>query len=203
MIFMIDNYDSFAHNLARYVRLQGMDCAVVRHDAITADDVIAMDPTAVIISPGPCTPHDAGISLDVIRKADERLPILGVCLGHQCIAQAHGGRIKHAEKPVHGKATQIQHDGRGIFQYIPSPLTVGRYHSLIADLDPKGPLVATAQTVCETPEVMALAHRTLPQVGIQFHPESMLTAHGASLMQNFISFAQGWRRSQALAEAAQ
>ena len=205
-ILMIDNYDSFAHNLARYIEVEGAVCELVRNDEVTVDQVLDLNPTALVISPGPCTPNEAGISLALVKAAGMDLPLLGVCLGHQCIAQTYGGQVKRAHEPVHGKASIIHHDGRGIFQYVPNPLKVGRYHSLIVELDPKGPLVATAHTSGQegAQEIMALAHHSKPQVGIQFHPESILTDHGAMLIQNFISFAEGWRRSrQITAEAAQ
>ena len=206
MILLIGNYDSFVHNLARYVGELGFEREVVRNDAISVEEVLELDPSAVILSPGPCTPDEAGICLDLVEQAGVDLPLLGVCLGHQCIAQAHGGRIHRAAKPVHGKASLIIHDGRGIFQGIPCPLKVGRYHSLVAELPAKGPLVAIARThLQEGPEdLMALVHRSWPQVGIQFHPESILTDHGHQLLANFLEFAVGWRRSRAsLAEAAQ
>ena len=205
MILMIDNYDSFSHNLARYIRVQGGMCEVVRNDALTVAEIIEAKPDALILSPGPGTPDEAGISLDLVRAAPH-IPLLGVCLGHQCIAQAYGGSVKRAAKPIHGKTSLIDHDGRGIFQFIPSPLKVGRYHSLITELTPKGPLVATAttQNIAGQTEIMALAHQSYPQVGVQFHPESILTDHGPALIRNFLEFAAGWNRSQHIhTEAAQ
>ena len=203
---MIDNYDSFSHNLARYVRRQGVACDVVRNDSLSVEDALVADPQGIIISPGPGTPDEAGISLDLVKAAGSEIPLLGVCLGHQCIAQAYGGRVRRAAEPVHGKSSLIDHDERGIFQYVPSPLKVGRYHSLVVDLDPRGPLVvtATASTAKGQDEVMALAHQTRPQVGIQFHPESILTDFGEDLIHNFVDFAIGWRRARDMsAEAAQ
>jgi len=193
MILILDHYDSFVHNLARYVGRLGAARRVVRHDALTVQDVIALDPLAVILSPGPGAPGNAPLAVDLVRKT-KTLPILGVCLGHQCIAAAYGGRVRRAARPVHGEAGTIAHDGRGIFQHIPAPLRAGRYHSLVADLPVRGPLVATAWTQDEKSELMALAHRTAPQVGIQFHPESLLTEHGLAILKNFLDFAQGWRR---------
>jgi para-aminobenzoate synthetase component 2 len=178
---------------------------VVRNDAISVADVIARDPQAIILSPGPGTPDQAGICLDIVRAASH-IPLLGVCLGHQCIAQAYGGTVSRAVRPVHGKASLIEHDGRGVFQYIPSPLKVGRYHSLVTTLAPQGPLVATATTANQDghQEIMALAHQSLPQVGVQFHPESILTEHGDDIITNFLNFAIGWRLDlDTSAEAAQ
>lgn len=207
MILLIDNYDSFVHNLARYVGELGFERAVVRNDEVMVDRILARDPLAVILSPGPGRPEQAGISLDLIGAAGMQLPILGVCLGHQCLAQAYGGRVRHAAKPMHGKSSLIEHDGRGVFQQVPSPLKVGRYHSLVAELAPEGPLVEIAHTqpdVTGDRELMALAHRTRPHVGIQFHPESILTDHGYDILQNFLDFAVGWRREErAMPKAAQ
>lgn len=206
MFLMIDNYDSFSHNLARYIRREGVDCDVVRNDTLSVEDVLIADPQGIIISPGPGTPDDAGICLELVKAAGVEIPLLGVCLGHQCIAQAYGGRVRRAATPVHGKSSLIDHDERGIFQYVPTPLKVGRYHSLVVDLDPRGPLVATATARASDgqEEVMALAHQTRPQVGIQFHPESILTDFGNDIIHNFVDFAIGWRRVREMnAEAAQ
>lgn len=207
MIVLIDNYDSFVHNLARYVGQLGFERAVVRNDAASVEQILAQDPLAVILSPGPGRPENTGLCLDLIKRADMRIPVLGVCLGHQCLAQAYGGYVRRAARPMHGKASFIEHDGRGIFQRVPSPLKVGRYHSLVAELAPNGPLVATAHTRADNkggPELMALAHRTRPHVGIQFHPESILTDHGYDILENFLEFAVGWRREdRAWPEAAQ
>ncbi len=203
MILILDHYDSFVHNLARYIGQLGYDREVVRHDALTMEDVIVLDPLAVILSPGPGAPVDAALAVGLVRRT-RALPILGVCLGHQCIAAAYGGVVRRAERPVHGQATLISHDGRGIFQHIPSPLKVGRYHSLIADLPVGGPLVGTAWSQGDRPELMALAHRTAPQIGIQFHPESLLTDQGRPILDNFLKLAEGWRRqNRAAPQAAQ
>ncbi len=199
MIVLIDNYDSFVHNLARYVGELGFEREVIRNDEVTVNRILTRDPLAVILSPGPGRPEQAGISLNLIGAAGMQLPILGVCLGHQCLAQAYGGRVQRAAQPMHGKSSLIEHDGRGVFQHVPSPLKVGRYHSLVAELAPKGPLVATAHTQADDAgnrELMALAHRTRPHVGIQFHPESILTDHGYDILQNFLDFAVGWRREE-------
>ena len=206
MFLMIDNYDSFSHNLARYIRQEGVECEVIRNDALSIQDILAADPKGIILSPGPGTPDNAGICLDLVKAAGLDIPLLGVCLGHQCIAQAYGGLVQRAASPVHGKSSLIDHDERGIFQYIPTPLRVGRYHSLVVKLDPEGPLVvtATSRAADGAEEIMALAHQTRPQVGIQFHPESILTDFGHDLIHNFVDFAIGWRRARGMtAQAAQ
>lgn len=186
MILLIDNFDSFVHNLARYVGELGHDRQTVRTDAITVDAALALHPQAIILSPGPCGPDKAGISVPLVAAAAERgIPLLGVCLGHQAIAAAFGGRIRRAERPVHGKPARIAHDGAGIFDGLPSPFTAARYHSLIAELPASGALRATA--VAEDGTLMALAHETLPVFGVQFHPESVLTEHGHALLANFLA----------------
>jgi anthranilate synthase component 2/para-aminobenzoate synthetase component 2 len=187
MILLIDNYDSFVHNLARYVGELGHERKVVRNDAIAVADAIALRPEAVILSPGPCGPAEAGISVELVKAAARaRIPLLGVCLGHQCIAAAFGGGIRRGE-PVHGKPAQIFHGGVGLFDGIPSPFVAARYHSLVADLAAGGPLRPTAHTQDGT--LMALAHDALPIYGVQFHPESVLTEHGHLLLANFLRHA--------------
>jgi para-aminobenzoate synthetase component II len=183
MILLIDNYDSFVYNLARYVSVLGFQYKVVRNDTISLDDIEKISPSHIIISPGPCTPNEAGISLSLIKKFGGKIPILGVCLGHQAIAQAYGGRVERASKPTHGKASWITHTERGIFSGIKNPLKVGRYHSLIADGLPDE-LSVTART--EEGEVMALQHVKHPVYGVQFHPESILTECGYDLLRNFL-----------------
>ena len=203
---MIDNYDSFSHNLARYIRREGVDCDIVRNDDLSIQDILIADPDGLILSPGPGTPDDAGICLDLVQAAGMGIPLLGVCLGHQCIAQAYGGHVHRAAAPIHGKSSLIDHDERGIFQYIPTPLKVGRYHSLVVELDAQSPLVVTSTSRAPggQEEIMSLAHRTRPQVGIQFHPESILTDFGDDIIHNFVDFAVGWRRSRNMhGEAAQ
>jgi para-aminobenzoate synthetase component 2 len=182
VILIIDNYDSFVHNIARYVRELGREAMVVRNDAIAADMIAEVD--AVIISPGPCTPNEAGASLAVVRSLAGRLPILGICLGHQCIGQVFGGRIARARRPLHGEASEISHDGEGIFLGIPDRFSAGRYHSLIVELDDDSPLAVTARS--EEGEIMGLEHRKFPIFGVQFHPESVLTEHGHDLLRNFV-----------------
>ena len=194
MILLIDNYDSFVHNIARYVGELGRERRVVRNDAIDVDDIAAETPEAIILSPGPGTPDDAGVSLDVVRRLGERVPILGICLGHQCIGQVYGGTVRRAQRPVHGKISRISHDDHGVFAGLPNPLRVGRYHSLVVDIESATGLEATAYT--DEGEVMALAHRWFPVVGVQFHPESVLTEHGHDLLKNFLRRADEWRNTK-------
>ena len=186
MILLIDNYDSFVHNLARYVRELGWDALVRRNDAFTLDDVERLAPSHVIISPGPCTPAEAGISTEVVRRFGPTTPILGVCLGHQCIGAAYGGPIVRATRPVHGKTSVIAHDGTSIFAGVPSPIRVARYHSLVI-ARPQVPaclrLIASAR---DDGEVMAVAHREFPVVGVQFHPESAATEYGYAILDRFL-----------------
>lgn len=188
MILLIDNYDSFVHNLARYLRRLGQETSVVRNDAILPDEVAALRPAAIVLSPGPCTPVEAGCSLEIVRRLAGQVPILGVCLGHQTIGAALGGRIIRAPKPMHGRTSVIHHERAGIFAGLPNPLTVGRYHSLVVDPDSlPGELQVTAQTPGGV--IMALAHRHWPVFGVQFHPESILTEGGHTLLANFIKLA--------------
>ena len=185
MILLIDNYDSFAHNLARYFVRLGQPTNVVRNDAMDCDSVRQLSPQAIVISPGPCTPKEAGCSEAVVREFHKSVPILGVCLGHQAIATALGGTLIRAPQPVHGRTSAIHHDGNGLFEGLPDPMTVCRYHSLIVD-EPTlpGELQVTARTADGTP--MAFAHQQFPVFGVQFHPESVLTEHGFSLLANFL-----------------
>lgn len=184
-ILLIDNYDSFVHNLARYFERLGQATHVVRHDAIDVAGLRKLRPDAVVLSPGPCTPQEAGCSLDVVRELHCDLPILGICLGHQAIAEAWGGRVVRAAEPVHGRTSEIRHVERGVFAGLPNPLVVGRYHSLVVDSATlPGELEITATT--EDGVVMAIAHRELPVVGLQFHPESILTDYGYELLAAFL-----------------
>jgi anthranilate synthase/aminodeoxychorismate synthase-like glutamine amidotransferase len=187
MILVLDNYDSFVFNVARYFEEIGRPTEVVRNDAVTVEDVERAAPEAIVISPGPCTPNEAGISLDLIARLSGRVPILGVCLGHQAIGQAFGGRVVRARRPLHGRAARVEHDDTGLFEGLPNPVSVGRYHSLIVELDGTydGPLVVTGRS--EEGEIMALAHRDHPTFGVQFHPESILTEGGHRLLQNFLA----------------
>jgi anthranilate synthase/aminodeoxychorismate synthase-like glutamine amidotransferase len=186
VVLLIDNYDSFVHNLARYVRELGEATAVYRNDAITLAEIAALAPSHIIVSPGPCTPREAGLSNDVIVSFGPRVPILGVCLGHQCLAAALGGQVVRAGRPRHGKTSPIHHSGEGIFAGLPSPFQATRYHSLLVAREG---MPACLEVVATTPEdeIMALRHRILPLWGVQFHPESVLTEHGHALLRNFLS----------------
>jgi para-aminobenzoate synthetase component 2 len=188
LIVIIDNYDSFVFNIARYVRELDAVVEVVRNDALTVRDVEAMRPGAVILSPGPCTPAEAGISCDVVRHLSGHVPILGICLGHQCIGSVFGGRVGRARQPMHGRASAIRHDGTGLFAGLPSPLRVGRYHSLIVADEEAASFDVTARS--DQGEIMALAHRSHPTWGVQFHPESILTEGGHALLGNFLGLAR-------------
>ena len=185
MIVLIDNYDSFTYNLVQYFGELGQELVVYRNDEVTIQEIEALAPSYLVISPGPCTPNEAGISVEVIRAFAGRIPILGVCLGHQAIAQAFGGEVVHAERLMHGKTSKIQHDGKSIFKEIPQQTIVTRYHSLAVERSSLPEcLMVTAET--ETGEIMALRHRTLPIEGVQYHPEAILTEHGKEMIRNFI-----------------
>lgn len=186
MILLIDNYDSFVFNLARYVGELGYDRQVIRNDAITLAQIQDLNPHAIILSPGPCTPNDAGICLDVVRELGPRFPILGICLGHQTIAQAYGATVRRAGHPRHGKSSEVEHNGHALFEGLANPFPAARYHALVADLAPGGPLKATAWAQDDR-ELMGLTHETLPIVGTQFHPESILTPTGHHLLNNFLT----------------
>lgn len=183
MILVIDNYDSFVHTLARYIGEAGFDRQVVRNDAIDIGDIETIGPSAIVISPGPCTPAEAGISTDVVRAFAGRVPILGVCLGHQCIAAAYGGTVTRARVPRHGKTTDITHDGTGLFKGLASPLRAAQYNSLVVTDPPPGPFRVSARSAAG--EIMALRHESVALHGVQFHPESVLTEHGDALIANF------------------
>jgi anthranilate synthase/aminodeoxychorismate synthase-like glutamine amidotransferase len=188
MILLIDNYDSFAHNLARYFERLGQSVRVVRNDAVDSATVWDWKPSAVVLSPGPCTPREAGASIEVVQQLGRRVPMLGVCLGHQVIAEAFGGRIRRAPRPVHGQTSKITHDSTGLFAGVPSPLQVARYHSLIADDDS---LPTSLRTTARTADgvLMAFEHVDHPVYGVQFHPESILTECGYELLANFLRLA--------------
>ncbi len=190
MLLMIDNYDSFTYNLVQYLGELGTDVRVYRNDAITVEEVEKLHPERIVISPGPCTPNEAGISVELIRRLGGRIPILGVCLGHQSIGQAYGGKIVHANRVMHGKVSLIQHDGKGVFSGLPNPFEATRYHSLaIARELLPGCLEITAWTENAdggVEEIMGLRHKSLPVEGVQFHPESILTQHGHDLLKNFL-----------------
>lgn len=185
MIVLIDNYDSFAYNLVQYFGELEPDIRVFRNDAIDVDGIRALKPDRIVISPGPCTPHEAGISTDVVRELGQELPILGVCLGHQCICDAYGGRIVRADRIMHGKVSSITHNGNRLFEGIESPFTATRYHSLIMkDESCPAELEVTSQT--SQGEIMGVAHRSHRVWGVQFHPESILTDCGKRLVRNFM-----------------
>lgn len=188
MILLIDNYDSFVHNLARYFQRLDQETHVVRNDAIDPAAAERLRPQAVVLSPGPCTPHEAGASLEIVRQLAGRVPILGVCLGHQTIGAAFGASIVRATEPMHGRTSTIRHDQLGLFADLPNPLTVGRYHSLVVDRATlPSELIVTAETDDGT--IMALAHRDWPVLGVQFHPESILTDGGYDILANFLRLA--------------
>ncbi len=186
MVIVIDNYDSFTYNLVQALGVLGCDVRVFRNDRVTVEDLRAMAPDRVVVSPGPCTPREAGISNDVIREFAGRVPVLGVCLGHQCIAHAFGGKVVRASRLMHGKTSEISHDGKGVFTGLVSPFVAARYHSLIVPDDgvPEG-FDVTARTV-DLGEIMAIRHREYALEGVQFHPESFLTPTGPSLIRNFV-----------------
>jgi anthranilate synthase/aminodeoxychorismate synthase-like glutamine amidotransferase len=185
VILLIDNYDSFVHNLARYFRRLGQETVVVRNDAIRLDDIPPLRPRAIVLSPGPCTPHEAGCSLELVRRFHATIPLLGVCLGHQSLAAALGGSIVRAPEPMHGRISPVFHDGRDLFDGLPNPFPACRYHSLVVDEASLPPCLAvTARTASGV--VMALRHRELPLIGLQFHPESILTPHGYVLLARFL-----------------
>jgi anthranilate synthase/aminodeoxychorismate synthase-like glutamine amidotransferase len=189
MLLVLDNYDSFTYNLVQYAGELGAEPVVYRNDALTAEEALSLEPDAILISPGPCTPLEAGISVSLIRAATGRVPILGVCLGHQAIGQAFGGQVVRAERLMHGKTTMVAHDGHPLFDGIPSPVEVMRYHSLVVAPDTLPPELQTiAWSNDREPgrEIMALAHRSHPVYGVQFHPESVATVQGKRLLANFL-----------------
>lgn len=189
MIFVLDNYDSFTYNLVQYLGMLGEETVVIRNDRIRVPEIRALHPDAILISPGPATPDEAGISIEVIRRLGATYPILGVCLGHQAIIQAYGGKVVPAERLMHGKTSPIYHDESGIYEGIPSPFTATRYHSLIGERKSlPDSLTITAWT--DQGEIMGVKHRQYPVVGVQYHPESILTTHGLRLLENFIKEAR-------------
>jgi anthranilate synthase/aminodeoxychorismate synthase-like glutamine amidotransferase len=203
MVFVLDNYDSFTYNLVQYLGELGAEVEVYRNDELTVEQVEALHPERILLSPGPCTPHEAGILVPLIRHMAGKAPILGVCLGHQAICEAFGGNVVRAQHLMHGKTSPVDHDGKGVFEGLPTPLTCTRYHSLIVE---EGSLPAELQVTARTPEtngtgtktgakknssgdsvIMGLRHRTLPIEGVQFHPESVLTDGGHQMIRNFLS----------------
>ena len=190
MILLIDNYDSFTFNLVHFLGDLGVRCTVRRNDALTVEDALALAPEAIVLSPGPCTPDEAGICLDLIAAAAGRVPLLGVCLGHQAIGQAFGGQVVRGDKPMHGKLSAVRHDGTDLFAGLPSPFQATRYHSLVVEPGTlPNALVPTAWT--EDGVIMGLRHRTLPLFGVQFHPESIASEHGHEMLANFLALARG------------
>ena len=191
MLLMIDNYDSFTFNLVQYLQALGAEVEVVRNDAMSVDGIAELAPERIVISPGPCTPNEAGVSLEVIRRMGASTPILGVCLGHQSIGQAYGGTVVRAGNIMHGKTSRIRHEGRGVFAGLPDAYEATRYHSLVVE---RGSLPAELEITAWTEnedgsfeEIMGLRHREHPVEGVQFHPESILTEHGHALLKNFLS----------------
>ncbi|HEY1036546.1 MAG TPA: aminodeoxychorismate/anthranilate synthase component II [Pseudoxanthomonas sp.] len=190
MLLMIDNYDSFTYNLVQYLQSLGAEVKVVRNDAMTADEIAKLAPERIVISPGPCTPNEAGVSLEIIERLGATTPILGVCLGHQSLGQAYGGNVIRAGRIMHGKTSRIRHEGKGVFAGLPDAYEATRYHSLVVERSslPEA-LEVTAWTENEDgsfEEIMGLRHREFPVEGVQFHPESILTEHGHALLKNFL-----------------
>ena len=190
MLLMIDNYDSFTFNLVQYLQTLGAEVKVVRNDALSVDEIAALQPSHIVVSPGPCTPNEAGVSLEVIRRLGANTPILGVCLGHQSIGQVYGGNVIRAGNIMHGKTSPIRHEGKGVFAGLPDAYEATRYHSLVVD---KNSLPAELEITAWTEnadgsmeEIMGLRHREHPVEGVQFHPESILTQHGHALLKNFL-----------------
>jgi anthranilate synthase component II len=202
MLVLIDNYDSFAFNLVHYLGELGAQVEVHRNDKVTSAAVIAADPDAIVLSPGPCTPKEAGICLDLIAKASPKIPILGVCLGHQAIGDAFGGQVVRAPEPVHGKLSTINHQGKGVFRGINAPFHATRYHSLVVErMTLPRDLTVTADT--DDGLIMGLAHSRLPVHGVQFHPESIASEHGHLLLKNFLDIAAAWNTAMGRRSAKQ
>jgi anthranilate synthase/aminodeoxychorismate synthase-like glutamine amidotransferase len=190
MLLVIDNYDSFTYNLVQYLGELGADIEVRRNDAVTVDEIGALEPAAIVISPGPCAPHQAGVSVPLIQRWGSTIPTLGVCLGHQAIGEAYGGRVVRARRVMHGKCSTIEHDGTGLFEGLPNPLSVMRYHSLIVERESlPSELEILAVATDDPTEVHAMRHRTHPVWGVQFHPESILTTGGKAIIENFLALA--------------
>jgi anthranilate synthase component II len=193
MIVLIDNYDSFTFNLVHYFGELGADVIVHRNDKISTQDVMAANPDAIVLSPGPCTPNEAGICLDLVEKASSTIPLFGVCLGLQSIGQAFGGNVVRAPVPVHGKLSEVTHQGQGVFRGINGPFRATRYHSLVVD---RATLPEALAVTAETDRlVMGAAHKTLPVHGVQFHPESIASEHGHLILKNFLELAAAWNQA--------
>jgi anthranilate synthase/aminodeoxychorismate synthase-like glutamine amidotransferase len=189
MILVIDNYDSFTYNLVQYLGEMGQDLRVVRNDKISPDEIAALAPDKIVVSPGPCDPEHAGVSLQVIQRFAGKIPILGVCLGHQTIGQAFGGHIVRAGRLMHGKTSPVQHDGRGVFAGMPNPFEATRYHSLLIERDSLPNCLEISAETAEG-EIMGVRHKDLPVEGVQFHPESILTEQGRRILENFVASEQ-------------
>ena len=190
MLLVIDNYDSFTYNLVQYLGELGADIIVRRNDAVSVDEIGELQPSAIVVSPGPCAPSQAGVTVPVIQRWGSTIPTLGVCLGHQAIGEAYGGRVVRAQRVMHGKSSTVRHDGTGLFEGLPSPLSVMRYHSLIVERDSLPPeLEVLAVSTDDPTEIHAVRHRTHPVWGVQFHPESILTTGGKTILRNFLSLA--------------
>ena len=191
MLLIIDNYDSFTYNLVQYLGELGAEVVVRRNDAISVAEIGELAPSAIVLSPGPCTPKEAGVSVEAIRRWGAAIPILGVCLGHQAIGEAYGGEVVRAERVMHGKTSQIRHDGSGIFAGLPSPMQVMRYHSLIVERESMPRSLEIVAVATDDPtEVHAVKHREHPVYGVQFHPESVMTPEGKALLRNFLELAR-------------
>ena len=191
MLLVIDNYDSFTYNLVQYLGELGADVEVRRNDAITVDEIGDLAPSAIVLSPGPCAPAQAGITVDAIRRWGSSIPMLGVCLGHQAIGEAYGGRVIRAERVMHGKTSRVEHTGEGVFAGLPSPLEVMRYHSLVVERTSlPDSLQVVARAVEDPNEIHGVRHREHPVYGVQFHPESVMTEHGKGLLKNFLELAR-------------
>jgi anthranilate synthase/aminodeoxychorismate synthase-like glutamine amidotransferase len=190
MILVIDNYDSFTYNLVQYLGELGAEPVVRRNDEVTVEEVGELRPRALVLSPGPCTPGEAGVTVPVVRRWGATIPILGVCLGHQAIGEAYGGKVVRAGRVMHGKTSRIEHDGKGLFEGLPSPLEVMRYHSLIVEADSlPGELRVLARSHDDQSEIQAMRHESHPVWGVQFHPESILTREGKGILRNFLTLA--------------
>ena len=191
MLLVLDNYDSFTYNLVQYLGELGETPVVKRNDEITVEDIGTMGVTKMVISPGPCTPSEAGITVSAIRRWGKTIPTLGVCLGHQAIGEAYGGKVVRARRLMHGKTSQITHDGKGLFKDVPNPVEVMRYHSLVVETDSlPAELEVVARAMDEPSEIHAIRHREHPVWGVQFHPESILTQHGKDILRNFLTLAR-------------
>jgi anthranilate synthase component 2/para-aminobenzoate synthetase component 2 len=191
MILIIDNYDSFVFTVARYFTELGVDVQVLRNDAITAAEVEKLRPDAIVVSPGPCGPREAGHSMQIIERLSGQVPIFGICLGHQCIGEVFGGTVVRAQEPMHGRSSAIDHQGTDIFKGLPSPFRAGRYHSLIVESVDGSDLLVTARS--SAGEIMGLAHASHPTFGVQFHPESVLTEYGHAMLGNFLRLSRGFK----------